>query len=70
MLNRGVEESVQPVASAELLDLDNGADKNCAFTEEELERFRQSPDKVVTTCPPMLGYASTVFIIVNRMVGE
>lgn len=40
------------------------------FTEDDLEDARRMPNKVVTTRPPALGYASIVFIIVNRMVGK
>jgi len=43
--------------------------KGTFFTEEELANADRSPNKVVTTRPSSLGYASIILIIVNRMVG-
>lgn len=44
--------------------------KGTFFTEEELAIAERSPNKVVTTRPSSLGYASIILIIVNRMVGS
>lgn len=40
------------------------------FPEEELLLAEKDPKKVVTSRPSTLGYASMIFIIVNRMIGK
>lgn len=39
------------------------------FPADEIELAKQNRDKVVTTHPSSLGYASVTLIIVNRMIG-
>lgn len=41
-----------------------------AFPEDEVELAKQNRDKVVTTHPSSLGYASITLIILNRMIGK
>lgn len=63
--------SILPVSHnasrVEVVTVDDAA--GATFTKEELACAARSPNKVVTTCPPSLGYVSTILIIVNRMVG-
>lgn len=39
------------------------------FDDDRLAESQRMPNKVVTTRPPALGYASVIFIITNRMIG-
>jgi len=62
--------ALSPIESStvEIVPVEDG--KGAAFTVDELREAEGDPDKVVTTRPSSLGYASIVLIIVNRMVGK
>jgi hypothetical protein len=70
MRDLNVEAIVNPLPPREPPAVEVEEDTRCAFTPQELELARQQPNKAVISRPPMLGYASVVLIIVNRMVGE